>query len=204
MKPKRFQSALENKLVNLNKDRDKLIRKRVAKLVFGASIVRVFKPGTSKKLIPFLVRIKIDQFRKLKSESGFKKWFQRKSRDIAEIIKRDVNEHAHAPKILALYCRALLNECWYVLSKKEFKRIEKLLFVPIDSYVIKALKGLKGCAECEVLKDIKSMADFKPKTFMNIQEMLKGASEKTKIPRIVFDYVWGEKIKGQREKRNGS
>ncbi len=196
--PGRFQEVLEQKFRDLYKDRDKHIRENVARLVLGSSIVRVFKPGMKEKLIPKLAKIKIEDFKKRKQERNFKKWFQKESRKIAKIIKGDkkkrINVYAHAPKILALYCRALLHESWWALDKKTYKRIEELLFVPIDSYVIKALKGLDKHEECEALKGIEVMADFKQETFMNIQEILKGASQKTKIPRIVFDYVWGEKI----------
>ena len=199
MKSERFQKTLENKFENLDKDRDKHIREKVARLVFGASIVRVFKPGMKEKLIPKLAKIKIEDLKKRKQERIFKKWFQKESRKIAKIIKGDkkkrINVYAHAPKILALYCRALFNENCKALSKQEYKRIEKLLFVPIDSYVIRALRNLEGYGKIKGLKNIKSMADFKRGTFMNIQEILKGASQKTRIPRIVFDYVWGEEIK---------
>lgn len=182
------------------------VRERSAKLVLGPSVIRALKKGIKEKLRTELQKLKI---RKLvhwaKSEENFKKKFEAKCNRIKQIIgsnkkikkgkqkgNQHVNKHAHAPKILALYCRELLTSSWEAVGCKAYKKVEMRLFCPVDKIVIEKIRKCEGGPE--LLGDVKSMGTMEKDTFMNIQKWLAAGAKGTGIPIVWFDDAWIEDV----------
>lgn len=190
------KKTLEDKFREIRGKHYETIKEKTAKVVLGPSVIRALRKGTKTPLQKELSRVNIKNLITWsKDRVSFEKYFLKESRNIEKIISsihgsKSVNAHAHAAKILALYCRDLiLNSLSCNLIKlSTYNRLERLLFCPIDGIVIDALREIEGGKE--LLSGVKSMKDMKKSDFMKIQNWLMAAAKKTKVPCVWFDDVW--------------
>ena len=172
------------------------VRMKSAKVVLGPSVIRALSPRIKNPLKKELSKLTIKGLKRWATDQeSFEKSFLKKTEAIKKLIPgkkkvknkwQEVNKHAHAHKILALYCRELLNNSWGEINHETYRKIEKLLFCPVDKKVIDKIRKLKDGAK--LLGKVKSMRSMTEKTFMDIQHWLrKGATD---VPRVWFDDVW--------------
>lgn len=183
---------LEEKFKLIKKSHREDLRKTEARVVLAPSVMRACKTGTKEKVKYILERIDIDYLRSVRNQTQFKRWFCKNLKTIVKAIKdknkgnnRVGNGYGLATKVLALYVRGMvLNRRYF--TDKEVCRIEKWLYTPIDSVVIKELKRRGEELPFDKIKDIDQ------ESFYQVQERLGGEAAKVGIPRIWFDdNVWG-------------
>jgi hypothetical protein len=169
---------------------------KIASAILGPSIIRVFKKNTKDDIINVLKRISIDDVKKvMESRNLFKKWFLTTSLKVSKVLQSSnmdagSKRWAHATKITSIYLRDLICRCARDLTKREYARIEKMLYVPLDKIVLKRLNKL--CSTCDHrFKIPKSMSELKEKKqFFHIQDCLYYHASKIGIPAIWFDDIW--------------
>jgi hypothetical protein len=196
--------TLESEFKKIHDDHRKMVPLRSAKVVLGSSVIRALPKKTKEKLENKLAELTATDLKKW-TEYSFKTNFVKKVKEIKKMIpkerkvmkrnkrircKQKVNKDAHASKILALYCRELLMESLAanIINYKIYSRIEKLLFCPVDSKVIKKLREFKEGKQR--LKNTISMKTMDKNSFEEIQDWLAIGAERTLTPRIWFDDVW--------------
>lgn len=86
------------------------IKRRVARLVPGSSVIRPFKPGTAHDISGALLAIDVDALPHIESQAKFHRWFKHQVKKLAPTIKIRIkprkyraNNWGHAAKILCLY-----------------------------------------------------------------------------------------------------
>ncbi|MBN1568336.1 MAG: hypothetical protein JXA73_10860 [Acidobacteria bacterium] len=188
----------------IKKDHAKAVRMRAARIVLGPSVMRVYRKGTGKQIMPILARISIDEIAKVGNQKQFKAWFEYWLEVLAKEILRlnSTNDRihpgykwGHSTKILTLYIREL------VINTRYFKdpivdTIVPFLYSPIDSVVINRLLDL-GCDFGFLrIKDIDT-----PEKFYSIQDLLDKPAKAVGAPRIWFDDNWGDRQTSHKPQR---
>ena len=169
------------------------MRSRVARVVLGASVMRVFAPDTKAGLMTTLENLPVDELPQVVKDD-FRRWYETQLKKVAaEIRKRNAENSrvqpglkwGHAAKVLSLYLRDLVEHSRY-FTDREAKAIAPLLHVPIDGIVIDRLRALSVTTPCRKIKEIDSAAKF-----YEFQELLEDAAKRVGVPRIWFDDNWG-------------
>ncbi len=172
------------------------LRRTAARVVLGASVMRVFQKGTKDSLFPFLSKIEIDPLKEIKNQDHFKLWFQRELSKLAKLINignynnkriQPGYKWGHGAKVLTLYVRELVLNSRYFYDH-EVNRIQEWLYVPIDSIVINRLRKLDIALPFDRIKDIDTAEKF-----FDIQDKLHDAAKKIGVPKIWFDDNWGNR-----------
>lgn len=200
--PKINMENLKNLLKEIKANHnDKNTREKSAKVVLGPSVLLPFGKGTKDEIRKVLSKITIIGLKKYKTQAGFKEMFYKQATKIAKILRKGIiikkNKKsclgAHAPKILSLYLRDLLVSSRGSITRKEFNRVEKLLYVPIDGKIIKKLNKLEFTLFKKKKKKIEAMVGITEiKTFFETQKAIARYIKKLRInmPRVWFDDVW--------------
>ena len=179
---------------SIKKEHKTAIQKRVARLVPGGSVIRVFRKKTKEALIEELCKIPVAEMRGLKNQEDFRKWFERQLEAVASAIRRTNRNNrsikpgtkwGHAAKVLNLFLREMVVESRYFLEK-EVKRLTPWLYMPIDRVVIKNLRDCGIELDFKVIKDI----DTRKKFYYLQEDILASAAAEARVPRIWFDDVW--------------
>jgi len=167
-----------------------------ATVILGPSIIRVFDKKTKDNIVNALKHISIESLKKVtKSRNLFKKWFIDNSLKVNKSLKsRDMDPRskrwAHATKITSIYLRDLISRYGRYLTRREYDRIEKMLYVPLDKIVLTGLNKL--CSTCNYRSKLpKSMSELKgKKQFFRIQDCLFYHASKISMPAIWLDDIW--------------
>lgn len=181
----------------LKKNHRDALRHRMARVTLGASVVRVFEPGTKDRLLTVLAGLPIEELTGVHTDDDFKMWFERQ----LDIVARRINttnskntrvqpgsKWGHATKILTIYLREMVSHTHY-FDDAQAARIEPFLFVPIDRITIESLKRLgHRPREFKRIKEIDTA-----KKFYEVQKLLGDAAMTTKTPRVWFDDGWGDR-----------
>lgn len=169
---------------------------RVARIILGPSVIRVFRSGTKEDLIPVLVAMKVDELKHMRQETEFVEWFHQQLDQVALAIRKKNKDNprvnpgykwGHAAKILTLFIRDLVH-CSCYLNSSTIKRVNPWLFNPVDGIVIKRLRHLDCRLPVRTIKEINSRRKFD-----TIQDLLGLAARQAKVPRVWFDDIWGDR-----------
>ncbi len=195
MKQQDCRDRLRHEYERIKANHQKALRRTAARVVLGASVVRVFRPGTKGDLLKALEAIDIEGLRGLTSHRQFTKWFETELHALAAAIRRKNRDNArinpgykwgHATKILTLYVRDLVLSSRY-FADGQVRRVSGWLYSPIDSVVIKRLRCLGLRLPFASIKQI----DTRHK-YYDVQEMLHRAAARVGVPRVWFDDNWGD------------
>ena len=196
MKQSDCRGRLKNEYERIKENHLQALRRTAARVVLGASVVRVFRPGTKQDMLNVLERTDIEGLRRLTSQRQFTKWFETELRLLAAAIRRKNRDNArinpgykwgHATKILTLYVRDLVLSSRY-FSDGQARRMSGWLCSPIDSVVIKRLRKLGVRLPFASIKQI----DTRQKYYA-VQDMLNDAAARVGVPRVWFDDNWGDR-----------
>jgi hypothetical protein len=165
---------------------------RIARLVLGPSVVRVFRAGTKPKLETCLVAVASRELSKINSRAAFENWFEKQLEGVARTLRQKNARNkrvqpglkwGHAAKVLSLFIRDVVSA--RVLSRRVSKRVEGFLFVPIDGPNLRHLRQLQVPVKFKAIKNIRSRGDF-----YVIQNLLADAAKQVGVPRVWFDDLW--------------
>jgi hypothetical protein len=187
---------LEQEFHRIKADHRQALVKRATSVVLEGSVLRVYRAGTKKQLIPILNAIPYDEIPLLQNQEDFRQWFEYHLDILAEEIhKKNADNHkinpgykwGHATKILTLQVREIVLNSRY-FSDETVQRISPWLYVPIDSVVIKRLKQVGVRPKFSRINQIDSAENF-----YFVQEALETAAHIIGVPRVWFDDVWGDR-----------
>jgi hypothetical protein len=174
------------------------VLKAVARSALPGSIVRVFSKGTRDALLDLLPRFAIDELRDLRDDTAFRDWFERQLTPVAaRILELNPPElrarvhpgyrWGHTTKVLAVYVRDVVLYSRY-FTDAEARRIEPLLYCPIDGVVLARLRKLGVDPGVRLISGISSR-----ERFYGIQELLRAAAARVNVPAIWFDDNWADR-----------
>ncbi len=189
-------TALKSEFRRIKSRHKGALKKTIARVVLGPSVMRVYAKGTREALLPVLPKLDVDLIAQFKHQDQFSAWFDNQVTRIAKIIDRCNPDNArirpglkwgHATKIMALYVRDLVLSSRY-FSDQDAIRISAFLHVPVDSVVIGRLKQLGIRQPFTKIKEI----DTRDK-FYGVQRVLAAAAMSHGVPRVWFDDNWGDR-----------
>lgn len=166
---------------------------RVARIVLGPSVMRVFAEGTREKLCPVLAKTDVHKLRSVRNQHAFSEWFDRNVEIVWRTImtlNRDRNsiwpgwKWGHSTKIMALFARDMVL-CTHYYSRRDSERLAPFLYVPVDGIVMKRLKKLKVRLPYSRIREIDTRAKF-----YSVQNLLGEAASSVGVPRVWFDDNW--------------
>jgi hypothetical protein len=179
----------------IKKDHAKALRMRAARAVLGFSVMRVYKKGTGKQIMPLLAGIPIDEIGKFENQDQFTTWFEYWLELLAEeILKLNSDNNkihpgykwGHSTKLLTLYIRELVinTRCF---ADSIVNNISPFLFSPIDSVAINRLIDHGYDFLFLRIKEIDTAEQF-----YIVQDLLGKEAGIVDVPRIWFDDNWGD------------
>jgi hypothetical protein len=189
-------AALNQEFRRIKVEHRDALKKTIARVVLGPSVMMVYAKGTRDALLPFLPKLDVDTITRFKGQDQFSAWFDEHVERIAKIIDqhnprntriRPGLKWGHATKIMALYVRDLVLSSRY-FSDMDAATISAFLHVPVNSVVIERLRELGARQPFTKIKEI----DTREK-FYGVQEALASAALAHNIPRVWFDDNWGDR-----------
>ena len=183
------------KFQRLDRRKKDAVVERTAKVVLGPSVVRVFKSKTSEDLFRALKSLDLDELRSCTTQERFDDFFFYALRKVdAAILEKNGNNSrvgdghkwGHAAKVLCLYLRDLVLYTRY-FDDEDALRLQNLLYMPVDSVVMKHLRACGVRITPQRIKEIDSEEQFRA-----IQTLFAEAARRAHVPKILFDDVWGE------------
>ena len=172
------------------------MRLRVANSALGASVIRIFRPGTKPGLLAVLSRLPVDDLLHVSTREGFDRWYRKQlSRVTRELRKRNASnprvlpglKWGHAAKVLSLYLRDIVHHTRY-FRDADVRRIERWLPVPIDGVLIRRLEELGVTLPYRKIKDIDTYTKFRA-----AQRILNASAEPLRVPAVLFDDNWAQR-----------
>lgn len=174
----------------------KAVKKRIVKIILGASVIRAFKEGTKTGLLYCLIKIDVESLTLIQTAAEFDKWHSRKIIAVYNCLlknnKGKFKDHleglkwGHATKIFNLFIGHLYFYSPYFEGVKKKSKVHRFLHVPLDSKVFKALRQ----SGFDVPKNIKTI---NATTYRNIQQSLRLSADRLGVDPLRFDeYAWAE------------
>ena len=172
------------------------VKKRIAKIILGSSVIRAFEKDSKPLLLNCLINLEVDTLATIKTESEYDKWHSRKITSIYNCLlktnKRKFKKNlvglkwGHATKVLNLYVGHLYYYSpYYGKLKRKFKA-HLFFHIPLDSKVFAALKK----CNVDVPKNIKTINVV---IYKEIQNTLRKVAQKKRVDPLRFDeYAWAE------------
>lgn len=192
-----LSNALVDNYKKLNAEHRAALCWRMARVTLGSSVVRVFKPGTKVDLLNALAGLPIDELLDVGGDDDFKSWFERQLGVVTKAIKKKNEKNpriqpgtkwGHATKVLTIYLREMVSHTRY-FNDSDAKRIEALLYCPIDRITIESLARVGHRPRSfKRIKEIDTSAKF-----YGVQDLLGDAAKATNTPRVWFDDGWGDR-----------
>ena len=193
---KNMDTALSSEFRRIKASHREAMRKTIARVALGPSVMRVYAKGTRDVLLPLLPKIDVDAVTRFKNQEQFSEWFDSHVEGIAKLIDqhnprntriRPGIKWGHSTKIMAIYIRDLVLSSRY-FPDADAKRVSFFLHVPVDSIVIGRLRTLGIRQSFSKIKEI----DTREK-FYGVQDALAIAAHPFGIPRVWFDDNWGDR-----------
>lgn len=190
-------SDLDLEFTRIRKSHREAMRVRAARSALGASVIRVFAPGTRRGVLPYLAGLDVDGLSRLKTCSQFERWYETALSGLARIVDRlnrgNVRirpgvKWGHSAKILSLYLRGVVYHSRY-FPDPVAKRIGPWLFVPVDRIVLARLKTLGVDLPFRRIKDVATREDF-----YSIQRRFDKSCQRLTVPRVWFDDNWAARL----------
>jgi len=171
----------------------KVVKKRIAKIVLGASVIRAFKHGTKPNLLNCLINLDINSLLNIESEADYDKWHTKKITSVYNCLFRNTKNSykgyysglkwGHATKVFNLFIGHLFYYSPY-FNKKNTIKANRYFHVPLDSKVFSLLKELKIIVP-------KSIKTLNVTTYRRIQNALRVAAQRQGVEPLRFDdYAW--------------
>ena len=186
------QKDLESEFREIGKKHKDALKRREAKVCVGPSTMRVFKPNVKDEIEKVLYKIDIGQLGDI-SKNDFHNWFEKNLKKVAKKIPHETSKKkkisngsrkwGYAAKILNLYLRGVVLNSHY-FTHKQVEEIQKLLYVPIDSKIIDAVKKHINL-DFNKIKEVNTS-----RKFYKVQDALGKAALKVGVPRVWFDDKW--------------
>lgn len=144
----------------------------------------------------FPIRVPVGELRAIRTEEEFRPWFERHLAvlTLAILRKNAGNERVqpgvkwgHATKVQTIFLREMVSHT-RLFAQRDVDRLERLLYVPLDSITMKRLRDLGQRLPFRRIKDIDTA-----KKFYDVQDALGEAARKAGAPRVWFDDNWGDR-----------
>jgi hypothetical protein len=157
-----------------------LMQRRIAQTAIGANTTRGQREGLLREIRHYLENVSISEF---SNASGFKK---RLDEETKKLQKKADCSFGMARKCLNLFLRGC---CYnhYLREKYSLGLIEEYLEIPLDSFVMGALR--RGASEIEGISTLQrcSIAALTPKISEDYQNVALRIAQKKKISRVHLD-----------------
>jgi hypothetical protein len=174
----------------------KAVKKRIAKIVLGASVIRAFTKDTKPGLLSCLINLDVDSLPQINSVEQYDLWHATKITFVYNcLLKTNAGKFTrgleglqwgHTTKVFNLYIGHLYFYSPYFESVKRKSKVHRFLHVPLDSKVFKVLRQ----SDIEVPKSIKTI---NAALYSNIQESLRLSAQKMEVDPLRFDdYAWAD------------
>lgn len=172
----------------------KAVKRRIAKIILGSSVIRAYDKNTKPKLFNCLIKLDVDTLATIITEEAYDKWHARKIKTIFNCLL-EMNEvtfidnleglkWGHASKVFNLYIGHLYFYSPYYGKGKRKIKAHRFLHVPLDSKVFAVLKRYK----IDVPSTIKEITFDQ---YQDIQKTLRTAARKKGVDPLRFDdYAW--------------
>jgi len=180
----------------IKENHEKAVQIRIARVVIGPSVGRVFVGGSKDQIHSVLKNMDLSGLVQVKTQEEYKKWFESNLEVLAKKIKETNPNNTkiypgykwgHATKIFCLFLNDMVVHRDY-FNAKTAKRLIYFLYAPIDGIIIKRLKKIGIRLDFSLIKEIGSANKF-----YGTQQILEKAAKKAKAPRIWFDDNWGDR-----------
>jgi len=190
-----IQRPLDAEFRRLREGHPAATRARVAALVLGPSVIRVFRAGTKPHLRDALERLPIDDLASMK-RGEFPRWYERQLSKIARSVARLNGDNTrvlpglkwgHSAKVLSLYLRDMVFHTRY-FTDAEVERIGPWLPVPVDGIVIQRLTKLGLRLPFKAIREIDSARKSN-----EVQSILAAAAGRAGVPCVWFDDNWAQR-----------
>lgn len=170
------------------------VKKRIAKIILGASVIRAFKKDTKTGLLNCLIKLDVDSLPLINSEKEYDAWHSAKITSVCKcLLKTNAGKFryhleglkwGHATKVFNLFIGHLYFYSPYFEKEKRKAKVHQFLHVPLDSKVFAALKKFKILVP-------KSIKTIDAASYRNIQQLLRSATHKNGVDPLRFDdYAW--------------
>jgi hypothetical protein len=188
--------AVEAEFLRIRQDHREAVKRRAARVVCGASVIRVFAKGTKQPLMEALAELDLEALAALGDQAEFRRWFVAALNRVARRIEATNGNNArimpgykwgHGTKVLALYVREVVLNSRY-FADEVVARVEPWLYVPIDGVVMDHCRRVGLDPGVRRIKDIDT-----PTKFFRLQELLTAPAERAGVPRVWFDDAWGDR-----------
>jgi hypothetical protein len=93
----------------------------------------------------------------------------------------------HSTKVLTIFLREMVSHT-RLFRDDEVPRIERLLYVPLDSITMERLRALKMRLPFKRIREIDTA-----KKFYDVQTALGAAAREAGVPRVWFDDNWSDR-----------
>jgi hypothetical protein len=161
----------------------------------GPSVIRVFAKGTRPPLLDALLELPVTEISRLRSKAEFERWYERQLEKVARSLRKTNRgsqrvypgiKWGHAAKVLSIYLRNLILHSRF-FPNRVVHRVKPWLFVPVDSYTIKNLKG------CGVEPPFNHIREIATRGRFYFAQNLLGERCPRGVARIVFDDGWADR-----------
>lgn len=174
----------------------KAVKKRIAKIILGASVIRAFTKDTKPGLLNCLIKLDVDSLTQINSAKEYDIWHSAKITSVYNcLLKTNVGKFknhlkglkwGHATKVFNLFIGHLYFYSPYFESGKGKSKVHWFLHVPLDSKVFIALRQ----SDIKVTKSIKTI---NAALYKRIQQSLRLAAYKKGVDPLRFDdYAWAQ------------
>lgn len=129
------------------------VKKRIAKIVLGASVIRAFKEKTKTGLFNCLIDLDVDTLVNVNTHREYDKWHSQKITSVFQCLlknnkskfKKDLEglKWGHATKVFNLFIGHLYHYSPYFEQVKRKMKAHSYLHIPLDSKVFAALKNIQ-------------------------------------------------------------
>lgn len=167
---------------------------RIAKIILGSSVIRVFRAGTKLRLLSYLITFDVDSVANVLSQEDFNQWHMHNVNNVFQVITEDGNYEnipeeglrwGHSTKILNLFLGHLIFYSNYFQDFLNVEEAKKFLHVPLDS---KAFEVLRDNDVEDVPTRIKWLTS---ESYYRLQNEIRNAAAEYDLPPIYFDeYAW--------------
>ena len=172
------------------------IKKRIAKIILGASVIRAFEENTKPVLFKCLLSLDVDEVVNLRTEVEYDDWHKRQIAIVFDALlinnREKYGNHleglkwGHATKVFNLFIGHLYHYSPYFEKEKQTGTVHSFLHIPLDSKVFAVLNK----CDIDVPKTIKTVSENK---YLAIQTQLRKAAQKTGVDPLRFDdYAWAD------------
>jgi hypothetical protein len=170
------------------------VKIRIAKIILGSSVIRVFVKGSKTTLLTCLSTMDLKPLQKIQTQKEFDNWHLRQVDIIYRLLKNKKNvkrlstdglKWGHSSKVINLFIGHLVFYSSYFNASKRLEKLKFFLHVPLDKKVFDALRL------CNIPHVPSSIKLLTKKIYYELQHVIYEEAHKNKLPALYFDeYAW--------------